>query len=104
MISTTSSHFVRRALLTALLLVSACGGRSNIYQGMDADALFRMAEQEFQEEEYENAIRTLDRLLLAYGDWERIAEARLMLARAYQAREEHLTAAAEYRRDRKSVV
>ncbi len=98
MISTTSSHFVRRALLTALLLVSACGGRSNIYQGMDADALFRMAEQEFQEEEYENAIRTLDRLLLAYGDWERIPEARLMLARAYQAREEHLTAAAEYRR------
>lgn len=87
-----------RTWLLAALLLAACGGPSNIYQGMDAPALFRMAEQEFEEEEWDNAIRTLDRLLLAYGDWERVPEARLMLGRAYAAKGEYMTAAAEFRR------
>jgi outer membrane protein assembly factor BamD len=65
---------------------------------MDAPAMFRMAEGEMAEGELDNAIRTLDRLLLAYGDWERVPEARLMLGNAYAAKEEYLTAATEYRR------
>jgi outer membrane protein assembly factor BamD len=89
---------IRRARLLLSLALVACGGPSNIYQGMDAPALFRMADEEAAEGELDNAIRTLDRLLLAYGDWERIPEARLMLADMYRRKEEHLTAASEYRR------
>ena len=67
---------MHRLWLFVPLVLAACGGPSNIYQGMDAAALFRMAEQEMSEGEHDNAIRTLDRLLLAFGDWERIPEAR----------------------------
>jgi outer membrane protein assembly factor BamD len=65
---------------------------------MDAPALFAMAQQEANEGEHDNAIRTLDRLLLAYGDWSGVPDARLLLAEMYTQKEEHLTAAAEYRR------
>lgn len=85
-------------VLTLLLVLAACGGPSNRYQGMDAPALFAMAQQEANEGEHDNAIRTLDRLLLAYGDWSGVADARLLLADMYTAKNEHLTAAAEYRR------
>lgn len=89
---------MRYARLLLTLALVACGGPNNMYQGMDAPALFRMAQEEIAEEEWDNAIRTLDRLLLAYGDWERIPEARLLLAQTYEAKEEYLTSVAEYRR------
>ncbi len=90
--------FMRSVLILALFVFAACGGNRDIYQGMDAPALFRLAQQEFDEGEHDNAIRTLDRLMLAYGEWERLPEARLLLAETYSAREEYLTAASEYRR------
>ena len=89
---------MRSLLIVALFALAACGGNRDIYQGMDAPALFRLAQQEFEEGEHENAIRTLDRLILAYGEWERLPEARLLLAQTYGAQEEYLTAASEYRR------
>lgn len=89
---------IRHAPLALLIVFAACGGSSNVYQGMDAPALFRMAEEEAAEEEYDNAIRTLDRLLLAYGDWSGVPDARLMLAEMRYEKEEYLTAASEYRR------
>ena len=89
---------VRFLLLAVLLAPAACGGPRDIYQGMDAPALFRTAQQEAAEGEYDNAIRTLDRLILAYGDWERLPEARLLLGDMYFEKEEFLTAGTEYRR------
>ncbi|MEX2467630.1 MAG: outer membrane protein assembly factor BamD [Gemmatimonadota bacterium] len=81
-----------------LLALTACGGPSNRYQGMDAPALFIMAQQEADEGDIDNAIRTLDRLLLAHGDWTGVADARLFLGELYFEKEEYLTAASEYRR------
>lgn len=89
---------IRSAVLLVLVALAACGGRRDIYQGMDAPTLFRLAQQEVAEEEYDNAIRTLDRLILGYGDWDRLPEARMLLADTYRDQEEYLTAAAEYRR------
>lgn len=89
---------IRSTVLLLLLAFAACGGRRDIYQGMDAEALFRLAQQEVAEGEHDNAIRTLDRLILAYGDWNRLPEARMLLADTYRDKEEYLTAAAEYRR------
>lgn len=90
---------IRPALLLLLTLgFAACGGPGNRYQGMDAPALFRMAQQEASEGDRDNAIRTLDRLLLAYGDWEGVPDARILLGDLYQENGEHLTASTEYRR------
>lgn len=86
-----------RYLPLVLLAAWSCGGADR-YQGMDADALFRMATVEFEEGNLKNAIDTLDRLLLVAGDWPRVPEARLMLGDAYFARGEYLTARSQYQR------
>jgi len=94
--------FIERRLVglsaVCLLLLVGCGGRTDRYQGMTPDELFRLAQSEFSEQEYDNAIDALNRLVAAYGDWQRIQEARLLLADSYYEKEEYLTARSEYTR------
>lgn len=85
-------------MILAPLVLSACGGGLNRYQGMDADALFLLATTEFEMGDHGNAIRALDRLLIGFGDWERVPEARLFLAHIHYEKKEYLTARAEYQR------
>ncbi|MBT8487614.1 MAG: outer membrane protein assembly factor BamD [Gemmatimonadetes bacterium] len=85
------------ALFAAMGLV-ACGGGQSRYQGVSPDELFQMAEAEFAEGSHDNAIRALDRILREHGDWDRVAEARLMLGNVYFDRDDYLTARAEYNR------
>jgi outer membrane protein assembly factor BamD len=84
--------------LAAALLVG-CGG-GDPYQGLDAEALFRIAETEYAEEDYGDAIEVLERLTINFTDWSRIADARLMLADAHFQDGEYLTARSEYQRFR----
>ena len=88
----------RRISLSALTLLAlaACGGPSNLYQGMDADALYRMAATEYAEGEYGNAVDALDRLLLSYADWDRVPDARMLLSHAHYGDGDYLTARSEY--------
>lgn len=90
----------RSLLLTVVLAVglSACGGGASRYQGMLPEELFQLAERELAEGEHGNAIEALDRILLQFGDWPRVAEARLMLGDVYFDRGDYLTARAEYGR------
>jgi len=92
------SHRVLPAALTAALLVG-CGG-GDPYQGMDAEALFRIAENEYAEESYDNAIEVLERLIINFTDFPRLADARMMLAEAYFEEGDYLTARSEYQRFR----
>ncbi|MCH7533403.1 MAG: outer membrane protein assembly factor BamD [Gemmatimonadetes bacterium] len=87
-----------RSFLVALILLAAaaCGGGFNRYQGMDADALYRLATEEYAENEFDNAADALDRLLLAYADWDRLPEARMLLGHARYADRDYLTARSEY--------
>ena len=78
--------------------MAACGGGAARYQGVPPEQLFQIATTEFQEGDHEEAVLVLDRLLLAHGDWGRIAEARKMLGDVYFAQEDFLTARAEYQR------
>lgn len=86
------------APLLAVMTLTACGGASNRYQGMQPDALFQLASDEFDDGDHGNAIEALDRLLLEHGDWDRLPEARLMLGNVYFDRGDMLTARAEYTR------
>lgn len=86
------------AALAAVILVG-CGG-GDPYQGMDAAALFRIAENEYAEEDYENAIEVLERLIINFTDFARIADARMLLADSYFQEGEYLTSRSEYQRFR----
>jgi outer membrane protein assembly factor BamD len=97
----TASRLLAAALVTALLV--GCGGRDP-YQGLDAEALFSIAETEFAEEDYDNAIEVLERLVINFPDYRRLPEARLMLADAYFREREYLTARSEYQRFRDRYV
>lgn len=88
--------------LIAVLLVG-CGGGDR-YQGMDAETLFRLAETEFEQEDWQDAIDALERLRLNFPDWTRIAEARMLLADAHFRDEEYLTARSEYQRFRERFI
>ncbi len=96
----------RRSHVLASLLAAAlvgCGG-GDPYQGMDAEALFRVAETEFANEDWGDAIEVLERLRINYPDWSRIAEARMMLADAHFRDGEYLTARSEYQRFRDRFI
>jgi len=88
----------RAGWLGALALpLIACGG-GDPYQGLTADDLYRIGENELAEGDEENAVEALERLHVSFGDWPRIPEAGLLLARAHYENDDYLTARAEYRR------
>jgi outer membrane protein assembly factor BamD len=86
------------ACLAGLVLVTACGGGQNLYQGLAPEEILETARVEFAEGNHRNAISALDRLLEAHSSWERIPEARIMLADVYFDRGDFLTARSEYTR------
>lgn len=90
------SRFVP-AVLTLALLTVACGG-GDPYQGLTADDLYRIAENELAEGSAGNAVEALERLHVSFGDWPRLPEAGLLLARAHYENDDYLTARSEYRR------
>lgn len=84
-------------LVASATLLSACG-TANPYEGMTADQIYERAVQEFEQGEYDDAIRALDRLFASYAGFERAEEARLMMARAYFAKGDYLLARADFQR------
>jgi len=82
--------------MTLALAAGGCGSAPDPYIGLDADALFATAESEYTEGSYDNAVSALDRLLLAFGDWPGLPQARMLLAEAHFGAEDYLTARAEF--------
>jgi outer membrane protein assembly factor BamD len=88
-----------RALTAAVLLwgAAACSS-TNRYAGMTPDQLHALGQQEFDQGDYDDAILALDRLLLVFPDYTRIAEARFLMARTYFEDEQYLLASDEFLR------
>lgn len=82
-----------------LLFFTACGGgAANQYAEFNAEELFGMASARYESEDYGEAIQMLDHILISYGDWSKIPEARMMLGDVYFERGDYLTARSEYTR------
>lgn len=81
----------------ALPLLGACGG-SNPYQGMEPEQLYMLGQQKYEERDWTDAIRALDRFLVSFGTHERVSDARLLLGHAYYGKGDYLTARSEYQR------
>lgn len=79
------------------LALVACGGADR-YQGLDAETLFRTGQTESEEGNFDNAIEALERLMVSYQSFDRLAEARFLLAQSYFGKEEFITSRAEYQR------
>lgn len=92
-------HTSLRRLLPALalLVASACASSSD-YQDMSAEELFQLGERAVQEEEWDRAVESLERLLASHPGFQQRTEARLLLGDALFGREEYVSAAAEYAR------
>jgi len=83
------------ALLT--LFVVGCGGADR-YQSMDAETLYQTAQSEYEEGSYGNAIDALERLMVTYQTFDRLAEGRFLLAESYFHDGQYVTARSEYQR------
>lgn len=83
--------------LAALLGVAGCRSTPP-YQGLTADEIHALAQREFDEGDYEDAIEALNRLLLTFPNYDRAPEARFLTARAHFEEEEFISAASEWTR------
>ena len=68
------------------------------YQGLDGDDLFELGAREFEDEDWDEAVRVFERFLFADPTNDRVVQGRLYLARAYFNREDYITAASEFGR------
>ena len=85
------------ALLSALLLLAACMSAPP-YQGIEEAELLAMGQRAIETGDENEAQEVLDRLLIAFPNFERAAEVRMMLAESYFRDEEYITALSEYQR------
>jgi len=90
---------IRTCVLLLAVIAAACGG-NDIYQSLDADGLFRAAQNALAEGNQDDALLALDRLSSAYPNSPRLPEAQLLRAQAYYDKHEYLTARTEYQRFR----
>jgi outer membrane protein assembly factor BamD len=92
------SSTVRNLVLVAFAAALTGCGSANPYQGMTDEQLYMLARQKYEEQDWDDAIRALDRFFVSFGASDRSAEARLMLADAYFGKGDYLTARSEYQR------
>lgn len=91
-------RLVPAASLILLAAVAAACASTPPYQGLTTDQLFELGAREFEEKDWDEAVRVFERFLSAESSSPRAVEARMYLARAYFNRKEYLTAATEFGR------
>lgn len=90
-------RYVRPLLVVVAVGLGACTSAPP-YQGMDAQEIYAHALRAYENEDWSEAIRALERLLVTYPAFPQRIEARLHLAESYFQRGEYITAESEFRR------
>ena len=88
----------RIVFATALLTVLGACASSSRFEGMDAPAIYALAQEEYANGDYGDAAETLDRLLLVFPTFEQAAEAYFMMAESYFLDEQFITSSSEFTR------
>ncbi len=83
------------AVAACLLALGACQG-SNPYKGMSDQQLYDLALKEFNEHNYDHAIRVLNFMTLNFGNSKLLPDAQILLARSDYGNKEYLTAHADF--------
>jgi outer membrane protein assembly factor BamD len=87
----------RIALLFLTVGLGACAS-SPWYTGLDAEGLYAEAAARVAREDWADAVEAFERFLILHPSDARAADARMLLARSFRERGEHLSASAEYQR------
>lgn len=95
---TSAARTHRLPVLAALVLFSAACGSVDPYQGMTAEELYELGLQRYEHEDWEDAIRVLERMLMSFGSSDLAPDARLLVAHANYGKGDFLTAQSEYTR------
>lgn len=82
--------------LAAFSLAACASG--NAYKGLTAEQMYERGRQEYAAGKYNDAVRTLDRLLASFAAGDIVPQARKLLADANYAKGDYLTAQSEYDR------
>jgi outer membrane protein assembly factor BamD len=83
--------------LSLLALVPACAS-TPAWAGLDAEGLFGYGVEQFEERDWDEAIRAFDRLITQHPGFARNDEARMYLARAHFRKGQFIIAAADFER------
>ena len=89
---------LRSLVLAALALLLAACHAPDPFRGLEAGDLYALAQRKFDERQFEDAQQALDRLFIAFPNYEKAPEAQLLLAETYVRREQYITAVAEFAR------
>jgi len=88
----------RLPVFAALMLFVAACGSVDPYQGMTAEQLYEVGLQRYEKEDWDDAIRALERMLMSFGSSDLAPDARLLVAHANYGKGDFLTAQSEYTR------
>jgi len=83
--------------LTLAAAITACASSSR-YQGLDAEGVYQLGVQNFEEGNFGDAADALERVLLSFPTFSQAPDASLLLARARFEDERYITAASDYSR------
>ncbi|MEJ2206581.1 MAG: outer membrane protein assembly factor BamD [Gemmatimonadota bacterium] len=93
-----TARTTRHLLLTVPALFAAACGSVDPYQGMTAQELYELGLQRYEQGDWEDAIRPLERMLTSFGSSDLAPDARLLVAHANYGKGDFLTARSEYTR------
>jgi outer membrane protein assembly factor BamD len=95
---TRKARTIRLPIFILLAALTAGCGSVDPYQGMTAEELYELGLSRYEGEEWEDAIRVLERMLASFGSSDLAHDARLLLAHANYGKGDFLTARSEYTR------
>lgn len=85
------------ALLGLTALAAACASASK-FEGMDAEAIYRLGQEKYESEDYSDASEAFDRILLTFPGYAQIAEVAFLYAESEYRAGRYISSAAEYTR------
>jgi outer membrane protein assembly factor BamD len=97
-VKTKRSLAGRVVLAAAALAIAACGPKTPPLSELTAEDLWLRGIEEYNDEDWSEAIRYFDRYVLVGGTDPRVNQARYYVGQAHFEREEYVTAAAEFAR------
>lgn len=88
---------LQRLIVVGMIGLTACTSTPE-YVGMSQEEAFAYAQRKYEAGDYEDAIEALEQIAASFPDFERMPEARLLMADAFFHDGDHLTAVSEYTR------
>lgn len=85
------------ALLGLTALAAACASTSK-FEGMDAEAIYRLGQDKYENEDWSDASEAFDRILLTFPGYAQIAEVAFLYAESEFRAGRYISSAAEYTR------